>query len=347
MLINEELNFDDFNDFNVEDVEDDEDINKNFDFINDWSDSDSETKSSEDLDNKKQLWRNCTNCKIEAIEHVENKLICSNCGAEIINIDDKKVNYSIKKYYNTSTNSSVTTIIDGKNSYSYNKSLRSICSNYSTWNSKKSLTKMNNFSYEADNDKIPSYINEAVIKQFENIRKIKTFRGAGQESVKAALVYYMCQKEGLARKPYKIAALHGILERDLSKADSIVRSFNETGVINLFINNDSYENYIEKYMEILEIDIVKWKPLVIDIINRAEEKHIYNKTPKPSTKVMGAIYFIINSIPSLKRKITKEDIISKCTISKTTLINHYQELINNKKKFKKIYKTYNLKLPKN
>ena len=114
----------------------------------------------------------------------------------------------------------------------------------------------------------------------------------------------MCQKEGLARQPYKIAALHCILERDLSKADSIVRSFNEAGVINLFINNDSYENYIEKYMEILEIDIVKWKPLVIDIINRAEEKHIYNKTPKPSTKVMGAIYFIINSIPSLKRKIT-------------------------------------------
>ena len=99
-------------------------------------------------------------------------------------------------------------------------------------------------------------------------------------------------------------------------------------------------------MEILEIDIVKWKPLVIDIINRAEQKHIYNKTPKPSTKVMGAIYFIINSIPSLKRKITKEDIISKCTISKTTLINHYQELFNNKKKFKKIYKNYNLKLPK-
>ena len=41
MSTTEELNFDDFNEFNIKD---DEDINKNFDFINnwsDWSDSDS------------------------------------------------------------------------------------------------------------------------------------------------------------------------------------------------------------------------------------------------------------------------------------------------------------------
>ena len=156
----------------------------------------------------------------------------------------------------------------------------------------------------------------------------------------------MCQKEGLARKPYRIASLHGILERDLSKADSIVRSFHEEGVIDLFINKDSYESYIEKYMEILKMDIIKWKPFIIDIIKRAENKHVYMKTPKPSTKCLGAIYFIINSVPSLKREISKEDMINKCKISKTTLINHYQELFNHKKKFKKIFKQYKIKLPK-
>jgi len=341
---NNEFNFNEFNEF-IEELSQKKICSESQKMIHsdDWNDSDDKHNISH---YKKQQWRYCTNCDIETTEHLERKLICPNCGVEIINIDDKSTNYSINRYYNTSATSSVTTIIEGKNSYPYNKSLRSVCSSYKVWNSKKSLNKMNKLSYEAKNDKIPPYINEAVIKQFEEIRKRKTFRGAGQESVKAALVYYMCQKEGLARKPYKIALLHGILERDLSKADSIVRSFHEDGVIELFINKDNYESYIEKYMDILKIDIHKWKYFIVDIIKRAEDKHVYMKTPKPSTKCIGAIYLLVNSVSSLKKKITKEDIISKCKISKTTLINHYQELLHNRNKLKKVYKNYNIKFPK-
>ena len=131
-----------------------------------------EIKRSDNYD-KKQQWRYCTNCDVETTEHLEHKLVCPNCGVEVLNIDDKSTNYSINKYYNTSTTSSVATIIEGKNSYPYNKSLRSVCSSYKVWNSKKSLNKMNKLSYEAESDKIPPYINEAVLKQFEEIRKRK------------------------------------------------------------------------------------------------------------------------------------------------------------------------------
>lgn len=331
------------------------------DFNEEFSESieiDMPTKNSNRDDNKddlpivktpcqKQTWRYCTNCNVEAVDEIEHKLVCPVCGMEIVSINDKDPNYTINKYYNTSGNSSVTTKIEGKNSYSYNKSLRSTCSDYKIWNSTKSLNKLNKLSYEAEDDKIPHYINEAVIKQFEEIRKKKTFRGTGQDSVKAALVYYKCQEEGIARKPYKIAALHNILERDLSKADSIVRAFHEDGTIDLYINHDNYESYVEKYMELLGIEITKWKPLIVDVIRRAEQKHIYTKTPKPSTKVMGAIYLLVNSVPALKRKISKEDIIFKCTISKTTLINHYQELLDGQKKLKKIYRKYKIKFPNN
>ena len=41
----------------------------------------------------------------------------------------------------------------------------------------------------------------------------------------------------------------------------------------------------------------------------------------------------------------KEDIIRKCKISKTTLINHYQELYNGKKKLEEIYKQYKIDFP--
>ena len=291
--------------------------------------------------------RYCHKCNVEAIEDISPtlKLICPKCGLEFQNINDKSVNFSTSIQYNTSKFNSITTKIEGKNSYAHNKSLRGACSNYNVWNSKKAVKHLNRCSYESETDKIPPYINEVVIAEFEKIRKRKTFRGPVQIGIKAVLAYYICPVENLARKPSEMAKLHGIMERDLSKADSIVREFIEDGVIDLQVNQNSYDSFIERYMALLDID-TKWKQIVIDIIERAEKKHLYvKKNPKLSTKCMGVIYLIINSVPSLKGRISKDDISSKCNISKTTFISQYQLLINNSKKFRKIFKKYNMTFP--
>jgi transcription initiation factor TFIIIB Brf1 subunit/transcription initiation factor TFIIB len=286
----------------------------------------------------KHNWQLCENCNVDAM-YQDFSLICPKCGAEIQNIDSSSENYSFSK------KSTDITKIDGKNSYTYNKSLRTTCSNYPEWNKTKSVKRLNKFSYESKSEKTPDYINQRVIELFENIRKVKTFRGTGQNRILAAIVYYILQEEGMARQPRAIAELHGISEKDLSKGDSIVRQYLEENVIDISINNDNHRNFVDKYLAILDINPHKYKNIIMDIINRSEYKKIYRtKTPKPSTKCVGAIYLIIRSDPKLKKKITKEIIVLKCSISKSTFISNFHLLVANKSKFKKVYAKYKKKL---
>ncbi len=328
-------NFYDEEEFNYEDFE-------QFEYFDKIEESANNNEKKE-----KSSWRYCSACNVEAIEDINlsQKLICPNCGIEIQNINDTKLNFSTSIHYNTSQYNSVTTKIEGKNSYAHNKSLRGTCSNYNAWKSKKDVKYLNNCSYDSETDKIPPYINEAVIKEFEKIRRVKTFRGPVQIGIKAVLAYYMCPAENLARKPSEMANLHGIRERDLSKADSLVRSFIEEKVIELEVNQNHYHSFVDRYIALLEID-PKWRPVIISIIEKAEEKHVYiRKTPKLSTKCIGSIYLIIMSVPSLKKRITKDEIAKKCNISKTTFLGQYQLLLTNKNKLKKVFKKYRLTFP--
>lgn len=330
---NDSFNFNDFKHFQHE--------------LNNCDQSITSDKNSTELKNEKTNWRYCLSCNVEAIEDIiqSRRLICPKCGMEIQNINDDEVNYYTSLHYNTMQLDSVSTKIEGKNSYAHNKSLRGTCSDYNAWNSKKAIKHLNKCSYESETDKIPPCINEIVVKEFEKIRKRKTFRGPVQIGIKAVLAYYICPTENIIRKPSEMAKLHGILERDLSRADSIVREFIEEGVIDIPVNQNNHITFVERYTRLLKIDD-RWKSFILDILERAEKKHLYaNKSPKLSTKCVGTIYLVINSIPSLKKRISKDDIVSKCNISKTTFINQYQLLLANKKKLKKVFKKYGIEFP--
>ena len=132
-------------------------------------------KESKESQNNK--WRYCSSCNVEAIEDISpsRKLLCPKCGVEIHNINDSELNYHTSLHYNTMQLDSISTKIEGKNSYAHNKSLRGTCSDYNAWNSKKAIKYLNKCSYESETDKIPSYINEIVVNIFEKIRKRRTF----------------------------------------------------------------------------------------------------------------------------------------------------------------------------
>ncbi len=300
---------------------------------------------------KKNNWRYCTNCNIEATEDTEISLSCPKCGLQIDIIHDSTQNFQSNTQYNTSNNN-ITTKMEGKNTYKYNKTLHSTCGQ-NNWNPKLIIQKLNNHSYETEENKIPEFIIQTIVEQFKKIREIETSRGNGQMAKLACLIYYECKRSKIAYKPKEIAAICKISERDMSKADSKLRALHENGIIKLELNNNNYESYIERYLSLLNINsenydnIENLKNIILDIILHAEKKHIYIiKTPKPSTKCIGAIYLLINSIPEIKELITKEFIVKQCKISKTTFIGHYQLLLDNKKHFKKIFKRYGLEFPK-
>ena len=300
---------------------------------------------------KSNKWRECPNCNVEATKDNEISLSCPKCGLQIDVIHDTIQNFNLNKQYNTSENN-ITTKMDGKNTYKFNKTLHSTCGQ-SNWNPKIIINKLNKISYESIENEIPKYIIHSVVEQFKEIRKIKTLRGNGQMAVLISLIYYKCKEEGLAYKPKELAIMYNISERDMSKADSNLRSLHNKGIIELELNNNNYKNFIERYLLLLNIDsdkynnIENWKKIILEIIECAERKNIYIiNTPKPSTKCVGAIFLFINSTPELKDYISKDDIVKKCKISKTTFIGHYQLLLENSKKFKKVFKKNGLEFPK-
>jgi transcription initiation factor TFIIIB Brf1 subunit/transcription initiation factor TFIIB len=288
----------------------------------------------------------CDSCGIETREdNATGVTICPKCGLEVQKIEDQNPNFDTNNQHNTSKTSSITTKIEGKNSHAYNRTLRGTCSNYKLWNRKREFKKLYKCSFESKNNKVPPYVIERSLEYYEKIRPYKTFRGTGKISIIASLVYYICQQEGIAIKPKEIANVFNLHERDLSKGDSTVRKYVELKVLDIRINKDNHDNYTEKYIQLLGMDM-GWKKIILDIINKAERRHMYtSKTPKPSTKVIGCIYLLIQSSDDLKSKITKDEIEKKCNISTTTFIDNYKLLLSGKKKIMSIYRKYNLTFP--
>ena len=84
---------------------------------------------------------------------------------------------------------------------------------------------------------------------------------------------------------------------------------------------------------------MNYKGFVMDIIKIAEKNliHILHDS-KNNTKCVGAIYLLIERVPELRNRISKEDIDNTCGISKTTFIRYYSIICKFYRKFKKSFK---------
>lgn len=83
-------------------------------------------------------------------------------------------------------------------------------------------------------------------------------------------------------------------ESDLSKGDKILRDLAECGVIELPLNKDYNEEYIESYLKRMDLD-TKYCNVLNELLDRINEHKIGNPNARLSTKISALIFLLIIS----------------------------------------------------
>jgi transcription initiation factor TFIIIB Brf1 subunit/transcription initiation factor TFIIB len=279
-----------------------------------------------------------------------NKLICKECGVESLetsNFTEEEYSTSAITDCNVNSNGFIAMKMIGKGSYGYQRSLLKTCANYSKYRKINTLKDMNNWNNNnAKKQHIPKNVIQEANDMFAKIKEHGyVFRKDGKKGVLSACLYYACYNNNISKTPSEIAQFSGIDERFHSLGDRILHDLNEKGVIEIPIKINPIADYVDRYIELLDIP-KKYRAFVLDLITRAEKKRIHIlHDSKGNTKASGAIYMLVCRVPELSKKITKEMIETQCGISKTTFVRYYTTLCTYHKKIKKIFKRHGISMP--
>jgi hypothetical protein len=282
-------------------------------------------------------------CKVQDI-----LIICEQCGIERLYDCHMNNNYSLSvdSSYNTTNNSFMTFTVIGAKSYFYKRSMMKTCADYSIYRNNNNKKDIINKIYQYEGNKLPMNIINTAADLFDQIKnKDYVFRGDGKLGVIGACLYYASIKHSLTRTPKEIANIMGIEEKFLSQGDRILQELNEMKIIDIPTNYKPLEDYLNQFMPILNIPI-KYKQFVIDIITRAEKKHLHIKNEsRLTTKIVGVLYLLTRRLPELKH-IKKDTISLECNkISKSTFIRYYNLIYKNYKVMKKPFRKHKIPMP--
>ncbi len=289
----------------------------------------------------------CPDCQTPCILQ-ETSLICEKCGLEREWDEhlNNGYNASIEQNYNTSSASFMSYKVTGHGSYRYHKLLLRACANYNTYRYNTNKKEIINKIHHYEGNKPPQNVINDTADLFDAIKqKGAVFRGNGKWGVIGACLYYTCIKHNLTRTPREIAAIVGVEEKFLSQGDRILQEYNELGIINISTNHKPTQDYLDQYFPILGIS-PKYKQFIVDIIARAEKKHLHvTNESRTTTKIIGAIYLLCCRVPSLQH-IKKERISAACgNISKTTFVRYYNLLMDNHDVLKRVFKKHRIPMP--
>ncbi len=291
----------------------------------------------------------CTSCK-KKMYYYDSVLICNNCGEEAVqksfNTAEEDFSTSALTECNINTYSAMSIKMVGKNVYNCNRKLYQACANYSRYRKNNTLKTMIQWNNNSTKQHIPKYVIKEARDMFaEIVEHGYVFRGDGKNGVLSACLYYKCYANGLSKTPTEIAQFSGIEEKFHSFGDRVLHDLHHLGIINIPMKINPIADYVERYMELLNIP-KKYKQFVIDLIDRAERKNIHIlHDSKNSTKAMGAIYMLIQRVPSLRNSISKDKMDTEIGISKTTFIRYYDVLCKHYKLIKIIFKKHSIPMP--
>lgn len=289
----------------------------------------------------------CPQCDIQCKIH-ETMIVCEKCGLEREWNCHSNSLYSstIEQCYNTASNSFMTFNIIGTNSYCYNRSFLKTCSDYTAYRTNNNKKEIINRIYQYEGNKPPHNIINAAADLFDEIKLAGyVYRGDGKLGVIGACLYYASILNNLTRTPKDIALIMGIDEKFLSHGDRILQELNELQVITIPTNYKPILDYINQFFPALSIPDV-YKDFVVDIIKRAERKHLHIKNEsRLTTKVVGAIYLLTRRVPGL-RYIKTETISRECNnICKSTFMKYSQLITDNYRIMKKPFRKHKIQCP--
>lgn len=305
-----------------------------------------EKKKENDVEQKID-YNICPLCKIPGKIN-DTLIICEKCGMERMWDPHSNDVYSatVDQNYNTTNNSFMAFSIVGQGGYCYNRSLLKTCADYSVYRNSSNKKDIINRIYQYEGNKPPMNIINGTAELFDQIKnKGYVYRGDGKLGVIAACLYYVSIEHNLTRTPKEICQIFGIDEKFLSQGDRILQELNELGVINIQTNHKPLNDYLNIFLPALGID-EKYKQFIIDVIQRAERKHLHIRNEsRLTTKIIGVIYLLTVRVKELNH-IKKNTISEECNkISKATFIRYYTLICENYKIMKKPFRKHKIPMP--
>ncbi len=275
-----------------------------------------------------------------------NYLICQDCGLESqnsSNSNEEQYSISANTECNVNDNGFMALSIVGKGSYGLQRSLYMTCATYKKYSKGATLRVMFEWNTHCKEYHIPKNV---IIEANEMFAKIKesgyVYRKDGKKGVLSACLYYACYNNGITKTPREIAQFSGIEEKFHSQGDRILHDLNEKGVITIPTRVNPIDDYVSRYMDLLQIP-KKYKDFVVELIERAERHklHLIHDS-QHNTKCVGALYMLIERVPELRVRINKDMIEEKCGMSKTTFTRYYDVLCRFYRKIKKTFKKHHI-----
>lgn len=141
---------------------------------------------------------------------------------------------------------------------------------------------------------IQKYITEDDIDAEGNVRGQKKFvrRGIIRDETLAALIYYEGVREKVIRKKKDIAAFMNLPTYGFSRGEDIVRNLHAEGNLDIPIDEEPVDGFVDRYMERLGINEPHYAGFVIDLVEESERLKI-GMNSQLSSKVVGAIWTLI------------------------------------------------------
>lgn len=121
-----------------------------------------------------------------------------------------------------------------------------------------------------------------------------------KDEILASLVYFESIRMGIVRKKKDIAIFMRLQVDGFARGENILRDLHAEGKIELPVNDEPVEGYVDRYLEILNLGDASgpYGKFIIDIVEESERRNICMSS-QLSSKIVGAIWIAIrcNKLP--------------------------------------------------
>lgn len=297
-----------------------------------------------ELENMDAVYNYCPDCEI-LMDLSGNDYQCSNCG--LTSSAESERGRDIEE----SSGGSIR-ITTGPNRGRF----RNVNSDYSKTQKKNLLDQLLMRQSQYTGAKFPRNVLNAAADQYNRNQKVikedclddngvvkgqKKFvrRGSMKDEILAALIYFEGIREGSVRKKKDIATFMGLSTCGFARGEDILRNLEAEGLINIPVNDEPIEGFVERYLEALGLDNPDYSNFIVDIVKKSETAKI-GMGSQISSKIVGSIWIIITQH---KLKITSQTLEKSADeTKKNTFMKFYKVVFENINAFAEIFRTYNI-----
>jgi len=190
-------------------------------------------------------------------------------------------------------------------------------------------------------NRIQKFITEDSIDEDGNVCGQKKFvrRGNIKDEVLAGLIYFEGVREKLVRKKRDIAMFMKLSTYGFSRGEDILRNLQAEGKIDIPVDEEPIEGYVDRYMDGLKINNPNYSAFVIEIVNLSET-YMIGMSSQLSSKIVGAISVLITKC---NLNITSAELEKATDNTKRNTSNKFYTIVmSNVGYFIPVFKKYNI-----